>query len=68
MSVPVAIAGDAPVGAARKLFEGDYGPAWDVAPDARFLMVKNTAPVGAGDRIVVVRNWFTELSKKVPAR
>jgi hypothetical protein len=68
MSVPVAIAGDDRVGAARKLFEGDYGPAWDVAPDGRFLMVKGTSPVGAGDRIVVVRNWFTELKQKVPAR
>jgi serine/threonine-protein kinase len=68
MSVPVAAHGDSPFGVARKLFEGPYARPWDVAPDGRFLILKESTAPFAGDRIVVVRNWFTELKEKVPIR
>ena len=40
---------------------------WDVAPDGRFLMVKE-GPVGqaANPHIVVVQNWHQELLERVP--
>ena len=40
---------------------------WDVAPDGRFLMVRE-GPVGqaANPHIVVVQNWFQELTERVP--
>jgi serine/threonine-protein kinase len=68
MSVPVAASGDSPFGVARPLFEGPYARPWAVAPDGRFLLLKLPAEPYSGDRIVVVRNWFTELKQKVPIR
>ena len=42
---------------------------WDVAQDGRFLMIKESASgeeIGAGPDIVVVENWFEELTQRVP--
>ena len=36
---------------------------WDVAPDARFLTIKVSAPA---PQINVVLNWFKELKARVP--
>ena len=40
----------------------------DVAPDGRFVTVVTEADDGAaaGDRIVLVQNWFEELKRLVP--
>ena len=40
---------------------------WDVAPDGRFLMVRE-GPVGqaANPHIIVVQNWHEELLERVP--
>ena len=57
------------------LFTGQYrsssagrGPAWDVAPDGRFLMIRSAGATGqaAAPHIVVVENWFEELQRLVP--
>ena len=43
---------------------------YDVSPDGRrFLMIKNANTPGqtSAPRIVVVRNWFEELERRVPA-
>jgi Tol biopolymer transport system component len=43
---------------------------WDVAPDGRFLMVKDapTGTVNQSDGIVHVQNWFQELQRLVPTK
>jgi hypothetical protein len=59
-------------GAPQKLFEGRYdltyaGPTFDVAPDGRFVMIKQDVEnVADADSLVVVRNWFQELKRLVP--
>jgi hypothetical protein len=52
----------------EKLFEGNYGPGYDVSPDGqRFLMVKQpTVEAAPADQIVVVVNWIDELRRRVP--
>jgi serine/threonine-protein kinase len=42
---------------------------YDVGPDGRFIMLKDVMPGGtrAGNQIVVVQNWTTELRARVPA-
>jgi hypothetical protein len=61
------------LGTPEKLFEGPYvfieGPTpFDVAPDGRFLMLKESGEVGttAPDDLIVVQNWFEELKARVP--
>jgi serine/threonine-protein kinase len=56
------------------LFGGDYffgapGRNFDVAPDGRFLMIKDTGQSTGDDsspQINVVLNWFEELTARVP--
>jgi hypothetical protein len=54
----------------KELFDWKYLSCWfcqtyDVAPDGRFLMIKN--PVESPhQRINVVLNWFDELKRLVP--
>jgi hypothetical protein len=49
---------------------GQRGIRYEVAPDGRFLMLKNEAPgdIGARRDIVVVQNWFRELRRLGPAQ
>jgi WD40-like Beta Propeller Repeat len=59
------------IGSPVRLFEwpesvGGGGRGWDVAPDGRFLMVKeNPSTKTASDSIVVVQNWFEELKRRL---
>ena len=61
-------------GTPEKLFEGAYffleGPTmFDVAPDGRFLMLKDSrgdAGAPASKNLIVVENWFDELKRLVP--
>jgi hypothetical protein len=52
-----------------ELFDGPYTPdlsghqRWDVAPDGRFLMVKNSEDF----QVVIVERFFEELQRLVPA-
>ena len=73
----VAVRGVTPAdwGTPEKLFEGPYfrtgGPTmFDVAPDGRFLMLKQSGGDGADltpDSLTVVQHWlFEELKRRVP--
>jgi serine/threonine-protein kinase len=46
---------------------GTRGIRYEVAPDGRFLMLKEEDGRETRDRIVVVQNWFEELSRLVKA-
>ena len=63
------------IGSPRVLFEnrrynagGDSRP-WDVAPDGRFLMLKDgsSESINGPQPIILVQNWFEELKRAVPA-
>ena len=47
----------------------DFGRNYDVAPDGRFLMIKeaNADQSSALPHIVVVQHWFEDLKRLVPA-
>jgi serine/threonine-protein kinase len=47
---------------------GTRGIRYDVAPDGRFLLMKDEDGRETRDRIVVVQHWFEELKRLVPAR
>ena len=70
MAVPVQTDGGFTRGTAEVLFDEEYfvrgiGRNYDVAPDGRFLMIKNDA-APAVPQINVVLNWFQELTERVP--
>jgi serine/threonine-protein kinase len=46
---------------------GTRGIRYDVAPDGRFLLMKDEDGRETRDRIVVVQNWFEELRRLVPS-
>jgi hypothetical protein len=50
------------------VFAGQRGIRYDVAPDGRFLLLKNDSPDGVAARrsIVVVQHWTEELKRLVP--
>jgi Tol biopolymer transport system component len=75
MAVPVDISGTSFTrGSARPLFRSPYanfssptGPRnYDVAPDGRFLMVKEGSDDKPPEPIIVVQNWDQELKRLVP--
>ena len=63
-------------GTAQTVFESNYanfpglsGPRnYDVAPDGRFLVIKEGSNEGAAEPIVVVQNWVEELKRLVPRK
>jgi hypothetical protein len=80
ISVPVTRQPDLVVGRPRVLFEADYrnGQAvngarqYDVAPDGRFLMIREGAlqpgdETDAYDHLILVENWLDELRRLVPS-
>ena len=62
MAVPIEPGSTFTSGTARVLFEGQYAPWYDVAPDGRFLMVRDEQQ---GDTIQLrfVLNWLEELKR-----
>ena len=77
MSAPVRSGATLSVGEPARLFAlppamrdlvGSWYTAWDVAPDGRFIMVREAAQSGDGSELplIVVENWFEELRTKVP--
>jgi hypothetical protein len=75
MAVAVRGATPADWGTPEKVFEGPYsfadGPTtYDVAPDGRFLMLKQSGGDGddlTPDSLTVVQHWlFEELKRRVP--
>jgi hypothetical protein len=56
-------------GRPKRLFEGSYlqgTGSYDVAPDGRFLMIKDEGR--SLTDLVLVQNWFTELQQGVATR
>ena len=74
MAVPVQTETGFPYGSPERLFDAPYyfespGRNYDVAPDGRFLMIKDTDQLdggGASPAITVVLNWHQELLQRVP--
>ena len=75
MAVPVDLSGTSfRWGTARQLFPSPYanfnsssGPRnYDVAPDGRFLMIKEGSNDRPPEPIIVVQNWSEELKRLVP--
>ena len=74
MRVPVETEPTLTLGSPEVLFEDSYyrvGSArtYDLAPDGRFLMVKEAAAAAQADgrlEIVLMQNWFEELERLVP--
>ena len=77
MVVTVDTNGDFQASTPRELFRGDYDldisaggigghPNYDVAEDGRFLMVKSLVE-RPDPEIILVRHWFDELERLVPA-
>ncbi len=74
MTAPISTAGTFSVGAPRKLF--DMPPAlllstdtttnFDIAPDGRFLVVRQTSQENMAGHIVVALDWFQTLRKLAP--
>jgi Tol biopolymer transport system component len=67
MSVTVRTDGGLSVSDPVRLFAGPYAASYDVAKDGRFLMIKEPPqdPKSAADRIIVVLNWFQELTDRM---
>ena len=66
---------DRKVGSATELFQGNYyghaQPTFHVAPDGRFLMMKDAVQTTDSEnptRVVVVQNWVEELMRLVPVK
>ena len=76
MMVPVETEPTFSAGDPEVLFEQQYyfeqrsGRTYDLAPDGRFLMVKEGAATndaeGSVPQIILVQNWFQELTERVP--
>jgi eukaryotic-like serine/threonine-protein kinase len=71
MALPVTTTPSLVVGPPRLLFEGRFvsgpagEPAYDVAPDGRFLMLRTVGEEPKRE-LRVVLNWFSELQQRVP--
>jgi hypothetical protein len=43
-------------------------PSYDVAADGRFLMIKPALPGAEVAPMVIITNWFEELTRRVPVQ
>jgi serine/threonine-protein kinase len=76
MAVPVRTSPTFSAGTPQALFSladyvlaGTRGIKYDVAPDGRFLLLKDETGVsGSQERLVVVQHWFEELARLTSAR
>ncbi len=69
MAVRIDTTGSEPrIGTPRVLFPGPFQGNGDVAPDGRFLLVKQTTRESATRVIQLVFDWFDELRTKLPLR
>ena len=67
MAVSIDTTGSEPrIGTPRVLFPGPFQGNGDVAPDGRFLLVKQTTRESATRVIQLVFDWFDELRTRVP--
>ena len=66
MSVNVIEAPEFSASAPRELFRFDGSRQYDVAPDGRFLTVRNAAAEEHPSEVVLVEGWFEKLERLVP--
>ena len=71
MAVPIDTDEDFSLGEARVVVEGTYrfggyATDYDVAEDGRLLLVRDAEEKAAPPHLVVVDNWFQELTERVP--
>jgi hypothetical protein len=57
-----------PVRVLDYVLPGTRGIKYDVAPDGRFLLLKDSGTGGSQDRVVLVQNWTEELKRRVRAK
>ena len=71
MAVEVETAPELRISNRRELFSGRYhfpgAIDYDVAPDGRFIMLKDIADAAHPAELVLVEGWFQELARLVPA-
>ena len=48
-----------------RIFEGPYADDYDLAPDGKFLMVKNPPDTPVANRIIVIQNWLEDLTSRL---
>ena len=71
MALPVVTAPSLQVGRPHVLFEGQFVPGaaglpnYDVAPDGRFLMMRDDSAPETRD-LRIVSNWLSEVTRRVP--
>jgi serine/threonine-protein kinase len=65
-STPRKLFDDQFVGGGIRVLASEVLTRYDVAPDGRFLMVKQSASAPTVAQIVVVQNWFEELKRLAP--
>ena len=73
MAVPVQTGSELAAGEARKLFDGEFylfnyaGRSYDVAPDGRFVMLREVESASAADepRLLVAFNWLADLERRL---
>lgn len=51
----------------KQVFEGSFRPPWAVAPDGRFLMIRQSEEETSSRQINVVLNWTEELKRRAQA-
>lgn len=51
-------------GTPRVLFEGQYGNSYDIAPDGRFLMIREERPADP-TQLRFVLNWWDDVKQLV---
>jgi Tol biopolymer transport system component len=56
------------VGLDNYILPGTRGIKYEVGPDGRFLLLKDSGTGRSQDRVVLVQNWTEELKRRVPAR
>jgi eukaryotic-like serine/threonine-protein kinase len=56
------------VGLDNYILPGTRGIKYEVAPDGRFLLLKDSGTGRSQDRVVLVQNWTDELKRRVPAK
>jgi hypothetical protein len=56
------------VGLDNYILPGTRGIKYEVAPDGRFLLLKDSGTGRSQDRVVLVQNWTEDLKRLVPAK
>ena len=66
MVVPIETEPTLVLRSATVVFDGPYLGDYDLAPDGRFLMIKQGDEASTSGQIIVVQNWLDALAQRVP--